>query len=702
MRSALFPGAILAMATGGAALAQDTAISYSLNGTPGLLEMPTAQSAEQGALAFTLGYTEGLGRTTLTFQMTERLSGSLRFAFIDLYDDPTTAILDGEFERSFDLRYRLNDETAYLPSVAIGLQDFLTPGRLGAEYVVATKSIGERLTVTAGLGWGAMGTRDGFTNPLGGLETRPVFDENTPEGQLASDQWFHGDAALFGGLEYQINDRWGVKAEYSSIAYPQTPFAPAIETDTPYNLGVTYRPVDGVQLGLGYLYGKSFALTGSMYLNANNRPGMAGLEPAPAPVNARMTGDRSWDKEAAPPHALQSALATLLMREGIALTDLTISGDTARARYVNSRYRSQAQGMGRTARMMTQVLPPAIEVFVLEPEARGIPLSSTTIKRTDLEQLENRPGAAETLFQQANFADSDPALGISPLSADDAQFEWGLGPYFALIPAASGGSISLDAGVSLRGVYTIRPNLVLSGAIGQSLVNAGAEDPVADGTPDIQNVRTDATYYGDDGVPVLQNLTLSHYGRPAQNLYSRVTAGYLEQMFGGMSTELLWKPVDSRLGIGAEVNYAMQRNTDMLLGFDEYDYDVVTGHVSAYYDLGNGYHTQVDAGRYLAGDWGATVSVDREFDNGVRIGAYVAHTQMSYEDFGDGSYSKGVRITIPQDFLTGTATKATVDATLRTQFGDGGARLVVDGRLYDVVRDAHVADLSDTWGRFWR
>lgn len=700
MRGALNQAAILMMLTSGTATAQDAAVTYSLSGTPGLLDMPTAQSADQGALAFTLGYVEGLGRTTLTFQATDRLSLSLRYGFIDLYDDPTTQILDSKFERSFDLRYRLTDETAYLPAVAIGLQDVLTPGRLGAEYVVASKSVGDRLTLTAGLGWGALGTRNGFTNPIGSFETRPVFDENDPEGQLATDQWFRGDAALFGGLEYQINDTWGVKAEYSSSSYPEAPFKPAIDTDSPYNLGVTYRPTEGVQLGMGYMYGNSVAVSGSLYLNANNRPGMSGRESAPAPVNSRAANDRSWDRDTAPPNALRSALATLLEREGVTLTDLEIIGTTARVRYINTRYRSQSQAMGRTARMMTQVMPPAIEEFVLEPEARGIPLSATTISRTDLEQLENRPGAATTLLQQATFADATGSL--SDLPEGTPAFEWGLGPYFTLIPAASGGSVTVDAGLSLRGVYSIRPNLVLSGAIGQSLVNADGKDPVPDSTPDIQNVRTDAVYYGDDGVPVLQNLTLAYYGRPGGDLYSRVTAGYLEQMFGGVSAELLWKPVQNPFGLGIEVNYSAQRDTDMLFGFGEYDYDVVTGHVSAYYDFGNGYHTQLDVGRYLAGDWGATVSLDREFDNGIRVGAFVTQTDMSFADFGDGSYTKGVKISIPQEYVTGAATRATVGTTLRTQVGDGGARLMVGGRLYDVVRDAHLADLSDTWGRFWR
>jgi hypothetical protein len=195
---------------------------------------------------------------------------------------------------------------------------------------------------------------------------------------------------------------------------------------------------------------------------------------------------------------------------------------------------------------------------------------------------------------------------------------------------------------------------------------------------------------------------MTHYGRPGADLYSRISVGYLERMFGGVSAEVLWKPVTSNFGLGAELNYVAQRNTDMWFGFDEYDYDVTTGHLSAYYDLGNGYHTQLDVGRYLAGDWGATLSVDRQYDNGVRVGAYVSRTDMTYDDFGDGSYNKGISISIPQDFLTGKATRGSYGTEVRTRVGDGGARLLVDGRLYDAVRDAHRADLTDTWARFWR
>jgi hypothetical protein len=33
---------------------------------------------------------------------------------------------------------------------------------------------------------------------------------------------------------------------------------------------------------------------------------------------------------------------------------------------------------------------------------------------------------------------------------------------------------------------------------------------------------------------------------------------------------------------------------------------------------------------------------------------------------------------------------------------DGGARLDVDGRLYDAIRSGDISDFGDSWGRFWR
>jgi hypothetical protein len=149
-----------------------------------------------------------------------------------------------------------------------------------------------------------------------------------------------------------------------------------------------------------------------------------------------------------------------------------------------------------------------------------------------------------------------------------------------------------------------------------------------------------------------------------------------------------------------ELNYTAQRDFDQGFGFQ--DYDVLTGHLSAYWSMQNDFHVQVDAGRYLAGDWGATVSVDREFQNGWRIGAYATFTDVPFEDFGEGSFDKGIRLTIPMDWATGMPSTQLVETRLSSLTRDGGARVEVDGRLYDAIRSGDISDFGDSWGRFWR
>ena len=196
------------------------------------------------------------------------------------------------------------------------------------------------------------------------------------------------------------------------------------------------------------------------------------------------------------------------------------------------------------------------------------------------------------------------------------------------------------------------------------------------------------------------DLTATQYFRPGQDVFARVTAGYFEPMYGGISGEILWKPVDSRLGLGLELNYAQQREYEQGFGF--MDYGVVTGHASAYYKAPNNFHYQVDAGRYLAKDWGATFGVDREFDNGITIGAFATFTDVSFDDFGEGSFDKGIRFYVPLSAITGERSDVAISRALRPVLRDGGARVDVGTRLYQQVRQYQQPELQSQWGRFWR
>lgn len=690
--------------------------SYTVFGTPGLLEMPTAESADQSDIAATFAYSGSAGyRTSFTYQLTPKLTGSFRYAIFDMYAPDLNDPQFETFDRSFDLQYRFNDESTYIPAIAVGLRDFLGTGRFGSEYIVASKSVGPNLIVTGGLGWGRMGTRNSFSNPLGVFgsyfDERPVYqdrtDDENPDGEnggaVSFKQFFRGDAALFGGVEYQISSDLGVKLEYSSSAYPESPLTPAVDIESPFNFGVTYRPTPNVELNAGYLYGTTASLGVTMMLNPEERPSLSGLETAPAPVKVRPQDARAattWDRGNEP--ALRGAVAQLLAVEGIELASLEVSDRTARVRYSNERYRSEAQALGRVSRMLSQVMPASVETFVLEPMQRGVPLSSTTLQRSDLERFENTIGASEAMLERANIGAAGSDAGLITAPSENPKWQWGIGPYVELILFEASGPLNADVGLQFDGRYEVSKNLIISGSVKQSALGAREGGTFFDNPNDYQNVRTDGAYFGRDGNPTLENLTLAYYGRLTPDVYSRVTVGYLEAMHGGISAELLWKPVASRLALGAEVNYTAMRNRDMGFGFDEYDYNVTTGYVSAYYDLGKGFQAQLDVGKYLAGDWGATFGLDREFQNGWKVGGYFTLTDMPFDQFGEGSFDKGIRVTIPYDYFIGSASRRDVSTTLKSLSRDGGARLEVEGRLYETVRDGHLADITDSWGRFWR
>ena len=208
------------VAAAGAAMAQgDWEPGFTLYGTPGLIEMPSGISQPVGQFSLTLGGFELQQRGTLSFQITDRLSGSFRYSHINQFNGVGS---NDTFDRSFDFRYRLLDEGRYRPAVTVGLIDFLGTGRYSSEYVAATKLIGSNLRGTVGLGWGRLGSEGGFKNPLAGLdnsfETRPEVDFGEG-GTISTDQFFRGDAALFGGVEYRLNDAWSAAVEYSSDGY---------------------------------------------------------------------------------------------------------------------------------------------------------------------------------------------------------------------------------------------------------------------------------------------------------------------------------------------------------------------------------------------------------------------------------------------------------------------------------------------------
>ena len=690
---ALLTASTAALGTG--ALAQDAPV-INWYGVPGMLDMPSALMPKEADFSVGLVSFGNIGRTNFSFQITPRLGGTFRYGRWGEWNGGAT---EEYFERSLDLRYQLvrEDTEGWKPAITIGLQDLGGTGLSSAEYIVATKSFGDRLTVSAGLGWGRFGTE----GSIGAFGTRPTDGRI---GMANAGTWFKGDFAPFAGATFKLNDKIRIMAEYSSDAYlAEDDGEGIIEVASPFNIGMEYRLGKRVRLGAAYMYGSEFGFNATIILNPNDPPIIGSIGSAPTPVRLRdAQAADSWTlpggSVAKSEAQYRKALATAMNREGLALESLSISGSRAVVRVRNGRYDAETQAIGRAARAMSTVLPPHIETFVIEPIANTQPAAAVTISRSDLEQLENAPDGTEQILSRLDVSapsrgwdGGDVVEGIYP------RFSWGLAPYLDFGIANLDNPMTADIGVRLSGRAEIAPGLVASASISQIVLGNVAKNPVASTSP-LPHVRSDAALYARE-TPILENATLAYYFLPGQDLYAKVGVGYFERMFGGIAGEVLWKPVDQNYGVGAELAYVQQRDYD---GTGFLDYEIVTGHVTGYYAFDSGYNVSVKAGRYLAGDWGATVDVSREFNNGWTVSAYATMTDVSYDDFGTGAFTKGLKVEIPISWALGKPTRKVNPLTLMSMANDGGATLRWENSLYDEVEDYHSDSLESSGGMFWR
>ncbi len=674
-----------------------------LYGTPGgLLDMPTAEMAPDGEIATTLSYFDGFSKTTLTFQVTPRLSASFRYSATD----NLTPVFSTFYDRSFDLKFRVLDEGPVAPAVAIGLRDFVGTGVLAGEYVVATKSVGEKLRLTGGVGWGRLGSY----NSLGSIGSRTPFNFATvgSGGSFSADNWFQGDFALFGGASYDVTDRLSFAVEYSSDHYDLERAAGIYKTDIPFNFAAGYKFSDTIRGRAFVLNGNQYGLSVILAFNPKNPANPGGIEEAPLPVSVREPGsasDLGWTADNTRSDRATSVIDTSLSQVDLDLHGIEIRGTSAHVLIRNDRYDAGSQALGRTLRTLSRTLPPSVETLHVTLIRNGMPLSTMTMKRSDLERLENAP--AREALAAVEFQDS-LRFGDLPAPMDDAfpRFDWVIAPFWRFSLFDPGQPFRSNVGLRFGGDFHIGSGWIASGSVSTKIFG-NLDNITRVTTSRLPRVRSDTAIYAARNEPVIDYLTLAKYGRLGPDFYSRITGGYLEQMYAGASGEVLWKPVNSRLAFGAEINYVMPRDFNQLFGtrsrrttsgvIPEFN-----GHISTYYDFGNGFHGQVDGGRYLAGDWGATISLDREFANGWRVGAFATKTDVSAGNFGEGSFDKGIRITIPLSWMIAKPTRQSTSLTIRPLTRDGGQRLNVNGRLYETVRSGHQPEIEKSWGKFWR
>jgi len=384
-------------------------------------------------------------------------------------------------------------------------------------------------------------------------------------------------------------------------------------------------------------------------------------------------------------------LFTALEYYGFSGLRLSISGKRATVVYSQSRYSTLPIAFGRVARALALVTPETVTEFDLIEEALGVPIARVVFARQDviraalqLESVDELWMNAQTPAPEVN-EDLDWVYnnGIFP------QFSWSLSPQLRQSVGGPNNFYLYQIYGSLGASLQLTRHFGVAGNIGANITN-NYDNFTYDAPSKMQRVRTDVRSYLIDRDYWLDSLHADYVTALAPNWYGRISGGIFELMYGGIDGEILYRPMGKRWALGLDINHVWQRDFEGRFGFK--DYDVTTGHLTWYQTLPfKGVEGTVSIGRYLAKDVGVTISIGRQFENGMRLGAWATKTNVSSDTFGEGAFDKGIYVTIPFELFTTTPTKARGNIAFRPLMRDGGAKVNLPVELYAVTGNGGVS-----------
>lgn len=771
-------------------------------GEVGLLDMPGGHMADDGQFGFNVGSIQNYQRYAFWFQALPWLEASFRYSRAPYWLGNLVY-----YDRSLGVKLRVLNEADGLADVSIGVRDLLGTGVYGAEYVVASRHVGD-FDLTAGMGWGRLADDAVLNNPIGVVSHSFQQRMGSNWGDVSTNSFFHGKkVGLFGGAAWQSPlDGLSVLAEYSSDKYTtEALYGKGLKVRSPVNVGLNYRPLDTFAVTAGWYYGTTYGVTLTLSADPTTEyPSAVRVGPAiPAPalrstaeqqsalqtllgrhtstwvnaqpsageltrtsilqalhsgafgvrdaeirgnellIDARLAQNSTAQCQtyarialAAQPSLRTVVLADLARSEGqatICQIDPAKAGSEPSAMaggvfnssppefdrsfteamagqnlqldamwihngelwvyYENYGYRDEAEAVGRVLRVLMASAPSTVEIFHIVPVQLGVPqrqikIARSTAERSFATRSESTKVPNEISVRSAPMADAtfrEQSAKLYP------SFSWALDPKLSEHYFDPDKPLQFMAYADATGLLQLAPGLMISTELTGTLWSDYTFSRDADSA--LPHVRTDLLQYLKHGAYGISGLQAVYRSRLAPEIFTEVRAGLLEDMFAGVGGQVLWRPAESRFAFGADLYGVQQRDYSRLFGLRPYQ--TITGHVSAYYESPwYNLNFAVHAGRYLAGDRGATFEFSRRFSSGVEIGAWVTFTNVSKQQFGEGSFDKGIMIHIPFEWGLPIHSQSAYDLHMSSLTRDGGQRLADDDGLYLSTRQASYGEIE--------
>ncbi|HAS4575624.1 TPA: YjbH domain-containing protein [Vibrio cholerae] len=673
-------------------------------GGTGLMQMPSARMLEEGELNLAITNNDDYLHYAISLQLFPWLETTVRYTQVHelLYSDQASFSGDTKYtDKSIDAKLRLWQESYWLPELSLGLRDVGGTGLFDGEYLVATKQVGA-LDFTLGFGWGYLGNRANLSgDKISSTDCGRDSNYGGNGGMLDLGRMFTGCTALFGGIEYQTPlAPLRLQLEYDGNDYrsdfPVTRGQPdAMPVTSPWNFGLAYALTDWADLRVSYQRGNT--LTAGLTFGTN----LATLKPTwldspaptyqPVPSKADLS-DEEWQR-------LSQDVANIA---GYQPVEIYQEQDSVVIKGSQVKYRDREQAEHRAATLLANTGINARYYRIIET-SQDQPLTETQLNSAAFKRIIDHD------YPNARLSDAKQHTAPAPIHGDlkaarTERWKFGFSP---VLQQSFGGAEDFylyAIGVNANANYKMGDHWQLSGTLYGNLIDNYDKFNYTvppDGT-NLKRVRTLSRQYFEEPLRI-SHLQLTYFDR-WQHFYTQAYAGYLETMFAGVGSELLYRPLGKNWAVGIDGNYVKQRDPSSAFGLYEHEhqYDVetgdnyrvqtgtLTGHATLYWQpqfwsLLDNTLLKVSAGRYLTEDIGFTVDFSKQFASGVVAGAFVTKTDLSAEEFGEGSFTKGFYISIPLDLMTVRPSTERVNISWLPLQRDGGQMLSRQYGLYKMT-----------------
>ena len=680
--------------------------SYNSFGQTGLINLPSAEVHEEQSIYVTVTRGSFLKLGTITVTPFNWLEASY------FYYRPDDLLWGGAkglyLDKGFNVKLSYKPDSILLPRIALGLDDFAGTGQFTREYIVTTYDF-NNLKLTTGLGWGKFVGNSSISNPFTVISDRFRTRQDTSFGLGGEPNFkamFHGRATPLIGMEIKVPliDDLTFKVENNPFNYfdfaccgeglsKESMIARPKESDI--NYGFSYKYKDYGNIDFTYTKGNTWNISLSIGFSSK-KPHRKKDVFKPKLQNNNFNQDK---KNEFYYDLLDNLNQNQLFLQSASIEDNTLNVTIDSAEHINPIiYTSRTAYISKKIAEFNEFDFDRIEVGHI---IRGSKINSIKYRSSDLDMLDRYPNVVVKKYTEISDSveneyknhEFQPRV-VYPIFINN------IAPDIRTHVGSPEKFLYTGFGIKISSEIQINRNLVIYSSIGRSFAD-NFDDKLSIPNSALANVRTEIVDYLQESSDrfYLKNLNIEYIRSFNKNLYGKVSFGYLEDMYGGLLGEILYKPFRSNIAIGLEYTNVKKREFDQ--GFSFQDYKISMPRFNfAYYHPKTNILTKWSYGKYLAGDKGYTLDLSRRMPSGWRAGFFFSQTNVSAKEFGEGSFDKGFYINVPLSIFSKGYSRDIRGFSLRTMTRDGGQQLDIQNRLIDSFYGSTYSDINENWDNY--